>query len=73
LDLNGGGLKATGSLGFFLVRIEKRGVHRLHENMLPGNSFPQICVVSESIMIDNGYPTQEYLGTMDESNHLFII
>jgi hypothetical protein len=29
---------------------EKRGVPRLHENMLPGNSFPQICVVSVAIM-----------------------
>jgi hypothetical protein len=28
----------------------KRGVPRLHDYMLPGNSFPQICVVSKSIM-----------------------
>jgi hypothetical protein len=25
---------------------EKRGVHRPHGDMVPGNSFPQICVVS---------------------------
>jgi hypothetical protein len=30
--------------------VQKRGVPRLHGNMLPGNSFPQICVVSRSIM-----------------------
>jgi hypothetical protein len=29
---------------------QKRGVPRLHGNMLPGNSFPQICVVSVSMM-----------------------
>jgi hypothetical protein len=26
----------------------------LHENMLLGNSFPQICVVSEAIMWKSG-------------------
>ena len=30
---------------------KKRGVPRHHENMRPGNSFPQICVVSEDIFI----------------------
>jgi hypothetical protein len=39
----------TFDLGFFRGS-EKRGVPRLHGNMLPGNSFPQICVVSMSIM-----------------------
>jgi hypothetical protein len=29
---------------------EKIGVPRLHGIMLPGNSFPQICVVSGNIM-----------------------
>jgi hypothetical protein len=29
---------------------QKRGVPRLHGNMLPGNSFPQICVVSGTII-----------------------
>jgi hypothetical protein len=29
---------------------EKRGVPTPHENMLPGNSFPQICIVSGNIM-----------------------
>jgi hypothetical protein len=29
-----------------LTGRKKRGVPRRHENMPPGNSFPQICVVS---------------------------
>jgi hypothetical protein len=68
VDFVGGGLRESANLGFFQPWLEKRGVHRLHGYMLPGNSFPQICVVSESIMEDNRYLTQEYLGTMDESN-----
>jgi hypothetical protein len=28
---------------------EKIGVPRVHGNMIPGNSFPQICVVSVNI------------------------
>ena len=35
------------------VKIKKRGVPRRHENMLPGNSFPQICVVSVNRMVEN--------------------
>jgi hypothetical protein len=34
----------------FAVNNKKRGVPRLHEIMQPGNSFPQICVVSEIIL-----------------------
>jgi hypothetical protein len=37
------------------LRMKKRGVPRLHENMLPGNSFPQICVVSGTIMWISGH------------------
>jgi hypothetical protein len=40
---------------------EKRGVPRLHENMLPGNSFPQICVVSINKIVEIGSIAQEYL------------
>jgi hypothetical protein len=32
---------------------KKRGVPRHHGNMLPGNSFPQICVVSVNIIVEN--------------------
>jgi hypothetical protein len=40
---------------------EKRGVPRRHGNMPPGNSFPQICVVSVHRMVENGALAQEYL------------
>ena len=43
------------------VKIKKRGVPRRHENMLPGNSFPQICVVSVNSIVDNVMSAQEYL------------
>jgi hypothetical protein len=42
-------------------KIKKRGVPRHHENMLPGNSFPQICVVSVNSIVDNVMSAQEYL------------
>jgi hypothetical protein len=45
-----GGLLKKLQIRAFFVRDEKRGVPRLHGNMLPGNSFPQICVVSGTIM-----------------------
>jgi hypothetical protein len=43
------------------VKIKKRGVPRHHGNMLPGNSFPQICVVSVHSIVDNVSCAQEYL------------
>jgi hypothetical protein len=49
----------------------KRGVPRLHENMRPGNSFPQICVVSRNKNVEKLILSQEYLGTMAHSNHKF--
>jgi hypothetical protein len=38
------------------------------ENMLPGNSFPQICVVSVNQFVENKEVTQEHLGSVNESN-----
>jgi len=52
---------------------EKRGVLRLHESMLPGNSFPQICVVSGHIIEDRKKNAQEYFGAMAQSNRKFTI
>jgi hypothetical protein len=34
---------------------KKRGVPRHHRIMLPGNSFPQICVVSVKEYVENRY------------------
>jgi hypothetical protein len=51
-----------------LVANEKRGVPRPHGNMLPGNSFPQICVVSGKHHVEILKYAQEYLGDMTESN-----
>jgi hypothetical protein len=51
MDFGGGRNWAGGLLETAQTGLEKkRGVPRLHENMLPGNSFPQICVVSGTIM-----------------------
>jgi len=47
---------------------KKRGVPRLHESMQPGNSFPQICVVSVNKIVEKGQLGQEYLGTLTISN-----
>ncbi len=38
------------------------------ENMLPGNSFPQICVVSVNESVGNMMIRQEYLSSMYLSN-----
>jgi hypothetical protein len=35
------------------LKNKKRGVHRPHGDMLPGNSFPQICVVSVNRIVEN--------------------
>ena len=37
-------------------------------NMLPGNSFPQICVVSVNHSVENGESIQEYGRSMYLSN-----
>ena len=67
MELMGGGLENLTQTGF-PARREKRGVPRHHGNMPPGNSFPQICVVSRNKIVENRVITQEYLGTMAESN-----
>ena len=38
------------------------------ENMLPGNSFPQICVVSVNKHVEIARITLEYRGSMSKSN-----
>jgi hypothetical protein len=38
------------------------------EDMMPGNSFPQICVVSVSDSAENAYMTPEYAGSASLSN-----
>jgi hypothetical protein len=50
-------------------REKKRGVPWHHGNMLPGNSFPQICVVSVNRIVDNDGPAQEYLRVVAFSNY----
>jgi len=35
-----------------------------HENMLPGNSFPQICVVSVNTIVEIESSPQEYLRAL---------
>jgi hypothetical protein len=65
--VKGEGLKNMCRLLAFFVE-QKRGVPRLHGNMLPGNSFPQICVVSVDMIVENDRIAQEYLCAMTQSN-----
>jgi hypothetical protein len=51
---------------------EKRGVPRHHGNMLPGNSFPQICVVSVNSIVEITILAQEYLRVLAFSNLLCL-
>jgi hypothetical protein len=62
MDVEGGLKKATQIRSRQkTVKNKKRGVPRHHENMLPGNSFPQICVVYVNSIVDKVISTQEYL------------
>jgi hypothetical protein len=38
------------------------------ENMLPGNSFPQICVVSVNKSVGKVLIGQEYIGSVYQGN-----
>ena len=42
-------------------RSKKEEFPGIMENMLPGNSFPQICVVSVNDCVENKTIQQEYL------------
>ena len=57
-------------MGFFQVADQKIGVLRLHGYMPPRNSFPQICVVSVNIIVDDAQTLQEYLGSVTISNQI---
>jgi hypothetical protein len=69
LDFERGGLLRAVRSGCFSA-MQKRGVPRLHGNMLPGNSFPQICVVSGSMIDGVQSFAQEYFCAMTHSNIL---
>jgi hypothetical protein len=43
------------------------------ENMPPGNSFPQICVVSVNKIVVIGGNPQEYLRVVAFSNHMYLL
>jgi len=43
------------------------------ENMLPENSFPQICVVSVNECVGNSLETPEHLGSMALSNLIGLL
>jgi hypothetical protein len=51
-----------------MEKTKKRGVHRPHGVMMPGNSFPQICVVSVNRIVEKAGMAQEYLRPMPISN-----
>ncbi len=43
------------------------------ENMLPENSFPQICVVSVNKYVENVKLPQEYGWALTLSNYTYIL
>jgi hypothetical protein len=44
------------------------------ENMLPGNSFPQICVVSVNECVEKAGLSQEHVGIVAKSNrHVYLL
>ena len=43
------------------------------KNMLPGNSFPQICVVSVNESVGNELIVQGYIGSMYLGNHFSLL
>jgi len=51
---------------------KKRSSQASRENMLPGNSFPQICVVSVNHSVEIQDLTQEYGRIMSKSNHWLL-
>jgi hypothetical protein len=51
-----------------LTKGKKEEFPGFMENMLPGNSFPQICVVSVNKFVEIAYFTQEYRRSVAISN-----
>jgi hypothetical protein len=43
------------------------------ENMRPGNSFPQICVVSVNQFVEKQELTQGHVGSVNESNTDYLL
>ncbi len=43
------------------------------ENMLPGNSFPQICVVSVNQSVEKQELAQEHLRSVAQSNQFVYL
>jgi hypothetical protein len=43
------------------------------ENMLPGNSFPQICVVSVNHSVEKLELMQGHVGSVNESNMQYLL
>jgi|HubBroStandDraft_1064217.scaffolds.fasta_scaffold178276_2 hypothetical protein len=51
------------------MRIKKKEEFPgLMESMLPGNSFPQICVVSVNQSVEKWELMQGHVGSVNESN-----
>jgi len=49
----------------FGARMKKEEFPGIMGNMLPGNSFPQICVVSVMQSAESGISSQEYGSSVD--------
>ena len=70
----GGGSKRRSAAPFFAMSREKGKKEEFPgfmENMLPGNSFPQICVVSVNKSVGNLHFVQGYVRIMTFSNRKY--
>jgi hypothetical protein len=58
---------------WLLQKAKKEEFPGFMENMLPRNSFPQICVVSVNKYVENSETLQEYGWSMTLSNTAYIL
>ena len=58
----------VGTLPETLLEGKKEEFPGHTDDVLPGNSFPQICVVSRDSFLEVAVSVQEYGRTMDQSN-----
>jgi hypothetical protein len=56
-----------------LQKAKKEEFSGFMENMLPENSFPQICVVSVNKYVENVKLPQEYGWALTLSNYTYIL
>jgi hypothetical protein len=67
------GIATSGEGGHTDKFNKKEEFPDLMEHMLPGNSFPQICVVSVKHSVENYRIQQDDVRTMAVSNQIYLL